>query len=138
MDGDVPLLYCEDISVLELLISYYQKDPLISSMNNNMIAYISSIRNNNKQNILDKAIEEDNEELVVYLVNHGYTNGNGVSLPPGIQLTTKEMNGQEEELQKWQEEEQGEEMDEEDAEDVEMNNNSNNTSNTDADAMDDK
>ena len=52
----------------------------------------------------------------MYLVNNGYTTGSGESLPAGIQLAVKEMNGQEEELDRWQQDQQQQQEEEEEEE----------------------
>lgn len=55
-DGDTPLLFVEKPEIYELLIS---------------LGADAGVRNNNGENIVDKVVEDENEEMVEYLINLG-------------------------------------------------------------------
>lgn len=55
-DGDTPLLFVEKPEIYELLLSL-GADP--------------TIRNNNGEGLVEKVVEDENEEMVEYLINRG-------------------------------------------------------------------
>lgn len=58
-EGDTPLLFCEKPEIYELLVS---------------LGADAGARNTEGQGIVEKAVEDENEELVEYLINKGIIN----------------------------------------------------------------
>jgi ankyrin repeat protein len=127
-DGDCPLLYCEDVQTLQLLIHYYNMAN--ANGKDSMVDFISGIKNSLGQNILDKMIGDENEEMIAYLVNSGHKTGAGAALPAGFKIdlvdqaavdNPNNLDGQGAfSLQHWQEQQMQEQMAAQEAEEQNM------------------
>lgn len=89
-DGDCAFLYCEDVQTCQLLIHCYN----LSGANKTqpMSDFLSGIKNNLGQNLLDKMISDENEEMIAYLINSGHKTGAGASLPEGFKIDLVDQN----------------------------------------------
>lgn len=99
-DGDTPILVAELPEVIELLKAS-GADPLAT--------------NYNKEGLLQKAVEDENEDLIKYLFDNGYINDPNFKYTPGmfeLRFNNEELDGIEEgEEEEEEDAEEGEEMD---------------------------
>ncbi len=98
LDGDTPLLVCESAEVFELLRSKGADAEAV---------------NNDQEDILKKAVEDENEDLIKYLIENGFVKDPRFKFTPG-QFELKMSEGQECSI------EEGDNEDENDDDDEQM------------------